>query len=173
MLNDFSPKVEMASIDEAYLDVTGTRDGCLGRPMKAARDLHDAVKRDTGLNCSDRNRDIAAAGQSRFRSGEAARDALDPPGCEAAFLAPLDVRRIPGVGQEDGSETGHIRDPSRRRHGAICDEKFVESLLGKWGLALVGKAHGLDAGGYFQGEVGDRDDPKSISHEHTFGAGLG
>jgi DNA polymerase-4 len=49
------------------------------------------------------------------------------------------------------------------------EERFVESLLGKWGLALVGKAHGLDAGGYFQGDVGDRDDPKSISHEHTFG----
>ena len=46
---------------------------------------------------------------------------------------------------------------------------FLESLLGKWGLALVGKAHGLDAGGYFQGDVGDQDDPKSISHEHTFG----
>ena len=52
---------------------------------------------------------------------------------------------------------------------ARLDESFLESLLGKWGLALAGKAHGLDAGGYFQGEVGDHDDPKSISHEHTFG----
>jgi DNA polymerase-4 len=40
--------------------------------------------------------------------------------------------------------------------------------MGKWGLALIGKAHGLDAGGYFEGEVGDSEDPKSISHEHTF-----
>jgi DNA polymerase-4 len=51
VLGRFSPKVEMASIDEAYLDLTGT-ERLLGRPMKAARDLHDAVKNDTGLNCS-------------------------------------------------------------------------------------------------------------------------
>ena len=41
VLNRFSPKVEMASIDEAYLDLTGT-DRLLGAPMKAARRLHDA-----------------------------------------------------------------------------------------------------------------------------------
>jgi DNA polymerase-4 len=37
-----------------------------------------------------------------------------------------------------------------------------------WGLALAGKARGEDAGGWFDGEVGDRSEPKSISHEHTF-----
>jgi DNA polymerase-4 len=90
-----------------------------------------------------------------------------PPGCEAAFLAPLQVRRIPGVGAktEEKLATYGIH---RVGDMARLDEKFVESLLGKWGLALVGKAHGLDAGGYFKGEVGDHDDPKSISHEHTF-----
>ena len=41
------------------------------------------------------------------------------------------------------------------------------SASGAW--RSPGKAHGLDAGGYFHGDVGDHDDPKSISHEHTFG----
>jgi DNA polymerase-4 len=166
VLNHFSPKVEMASIDEAYLDVTGT-ERLLGRPMKAARSLHDHVKRDTGLNCS-----IGIA-SSRLLAKVASDQAKPhgmlwiPPGAEAAFLAPLDVRKIPGVGKktEERLATYGIH---RVGDLARLDEHFVESLLGKWGLALVGKAHGLDAGGYFQGEVGDHDDPKSISHEHTF-----
>ena len=36
------------------------------------------------------------------------------------------------------------------------------------GLALAGKAQGLDAGGWFDEEIGAATDPKSISHEHTF-----
>jgi DNA polymerase IV len=166
VLNQFSPKVEMASIDEAYLDVTGT-ERLLGRPMKSARNLHDQVKRDTGLNCS------VGIATSRLLAKVASDQAKPhgmlwvPPGVEAAFLAPLDVRKIPGVGKktEERLATYGIH---RVGDLARLDEKFVESLLGKWGLALVGKAHGLDAGGYFQGEVGDHDDPKSISHEHTF-----
>jgi len=37
-----------------------------------------------------------------------------------------------------------------------------------WGLALAGKARGVDAGAWFDGEIGEHEDPKSISHEHTF-----
>src|SRR5947199_9172663 len=51
VLNRFTPKVDMASIDEAYLDMTGT-ERLLGPPLKAAHDLHQAMKTDTQLNCS-------------------------------------------------------------------------------------------------------------------------
>ena len=167
VLTRYSPKVEMASIDEAYIDLTGS-ERLFGRPMKAARALHDDVKRDTGLNCS-----IGIA-TSRLLAKVASDQAKPhgmlwvPPGCESAFLAPLQVRRIPGVGKKTEEKLAtygihKVGDMAR------LQESFVESILGKWGLALVGKAHGLDAGGYFQGDVGDRDDPKSISHEHTFG----
>ena len=47
-------------------------------------------------------------------------------------------------------------------------QSFLEQRFGKWGLALAGKARGEDAGGWFDGEIGEGDDPKSISHEHTF-----
>ncbi len=40
--------------------------------------------------------------------------------------------------------------------------------FGQWGLALAGKSRGEDAGGWFDSPVGDDDDPKSVSHEHTF-----
>jgi DNA polymerase-4 len=167
VLGRFSPKVEMASIDEAYLDLTGT-ERLLGRPMKAARDLHEAVKNDTGLNCS-----IGIATSrllAKVSSDQAKPNGMlwVPPGSEAGFLAPLDVRKIPGVGKKTEERLAQY---GIRKVGDLAklEERFVESLLGKWGLALVGKAHGLDAGGYFQGDVGDHDDPKSISHEHTFG----
>ena len=51
VLRSFSPLVEMASIDEAYLDMTGT-DRLHGPPLRAAHRLHAAVSERTGLNCS-------------------------------------------------------------------------------------------------------------------------
>ena len=48
------------------------------------------------------------------------------------------------------------------------DEDYLEQLMGKWGLALAGKAKGLDAGRLLQAEIAEETDPKSISHEHTF-----
>ena len=51
---------------------------------------------------------------------------------------------------------------------AALGDNDLEARFGKWGLALAGKAQGLDAGGWFDTEIGERGDPKSISHEHTF-----
>src|SRR5215467_4452464 len=94
----FSPLVEMASIDEAYLDMTGT-ERLHGPPLRAAHLLHENVKAETRLNCS-----IGIA-TSRLVA-KVTSDQAKPngvmwiiPGSEAAFLAPLDVRKIPGVGK--------------------------------------------------------------------------
>jgi DNA polymerase-4 len=51
---------------------------------------------------------------------------------------------------------------------ARLEEHDLEHRFGKWGLALAGKSRGEDAGGWFDSEVGESVDPKSISHEHTF-----
>src|SRR5579864_6406987 len=48
ILKSFSPQVEMASIDEAYMDVSGT-ERLHGKPFKAAHSLHEKVKRETQL----------------------------------------------------------------------------------------------------------------------------
>jgi DNA polymerase-4 len=166
VLNRFSPKVEMASIDEAYLDLTGTA-RLLGPPLKAAQSLHDEVKACTGLNCSigiSTSRLVA-----KIASDQAKPNGMlwIPPGQEQAFLAPLEVRKVPGVGAKT--------EANLRRYGitrvgdlARLEDEFLEQLLGKWGLALAGKSRGLDAGAYFQGDIAEYSDPKSISHEHTF-----
>jgi DNA polymerase-4 len=168
VLQRFSPQVSMASIDEAYLDLTGTH-RLHGPPLAAAHKLHEQIKAETQLNCS------IGISTSRLVA-KVASDQAKPngvlwivPGEEAAFLAPLDVRRIPGVGK---AAEQRLRECGIRKVGDLArlDEQFLESKFGKWGLALAGKAQGLDAGGWFDGEIGEREDPKSISHEHTFGA---
>jgi DNA polymerase-4 len=166
VLQKFSPQVEMASIDEAYLDLTGT-ERLHGPPLAAANRLHGMVKQATDLNCS-----IGAA-TSRLVA-KIASDQAKPngilwivPGREAEFLAPLDVRKIPGVGKVTER---NLHACGVRKVGDLAglDTAFLDERFGKWGLALAGKARGEDAGGWFDGEVGDRSEPKSISHEHTF-----
>src|SRR5262249_5031584 len=51
VLRDFSPAVEMASIDEAYVDMSGT-EKLHGPPLRSAHKLHLQMKERTGLNCS-------------------------------------------------------------------------------------------------------------------------
>lgn len=166
VLQKFSPLVEMASVDEAYVDMTGT-ERLLGPPLRAAHSLHETMKAETGLNCS-----IGIATSklvAKIASDQAKPNGILSviPGVEARFLAPLEVRRIPGVGKVTEKNLQAI---GIRRIGdlAALDEADLEARFGKWGLALAGKAHGIDAGGWFDSEIGEREDPKSISHEHTF-----
>ena len=166
VLDRFSPLVEMASIDEAYLDMTGSR-RLLGPPLRAAHSLHQAMKSDTGLNCS-----IGIATSrlvAKITSDQAKPNGVlwVLPGEEARFLAPLEVRKIPGVGKVTEK---NLHQLGIRKIGdlAALDQEFLESKFGKWGLALAGKALGLDAGGWFDSAFGETEDPKSISHEHTY-----
>ena len=171
VFTSFTPLVDMASIDEAYLDMTGT-ERLHGPPLAAAHALHQRVKAETGLNCS------IGVSQSRMVA-KVSSDQAKPngvlwvlPGCEARFLAPLDIRRIPGVGKVTER---NLNACGIRRVGdlAVLSEKFLAERFGRWGLALAGKAQGLDAGGWFDTEVGAAGDPKSISHEHTFNEDTG
>ena len=166
VLQNFSPLVEMASVDEAYVDMTGT-ERLLGPPLRSAHTLHETMKAETGLNCS-----IGIATSrlvAKISSDQAKPNGIlyVLPGVEANFLAPLEVRRIPGVGKVSEKNLHAI---GIRRIGDLTrlNEADLEARFGKWGLALAGKAHGLDAGGWFDKELGEQGAPKSISHEHTF-----
>ncbi len=166
VLESFTPQVEMASIDEAYLDMTGT-ERLHGPPLLAAHKLHHKMKAETQLNCS------IGIGTSRLVakvcSGKAKPHGIlyAVPGQEARLLAPLDVRDIPGVGKVTEQKL-HALGILTVGDLARFEEAFLEQNLGKWGLALAGKARGEDAGGWFDGEIGAFEEAKSISHEHTY-----
>ncbi len=166
VLCHFSPLVEMASVDEAYLDMTGT-DRLHGPPLRSAHTLHQEMKSATQLNCS------VGIGTSRLIAKVSSAKAKPNgvlwvmPGQEAKFLAPLDVGDIPGVGKVMEK---NLHQMGIRRVGDLAklEEHDLDNRFGKWGLALAGKSRGEDAGGWFDTAVGEHEDPKSISHEHTY-----
>ena len=166
VLGHFSPLVEMASVDEAYLDMTGT-DRLHGPPLRSAHRLHTEMKSSTQLNCSigiGSSRLIAKVSSAKAKPNGVL---LVMKGQEAKFLAPLNVGDIPGVGKVMEAK---LRGMGIERVGDLAklEENDLEQRFGKWGLALAGKSRGEDAGGWFDTEVGEHSDPKSISHEHTF-----
>jgi DNA polymerase-4 len=125
------------------------------------------MKECTGLNCSI---GIATSRMvAKVSSDQAKPNGVlwIQPGLEAEFLARLDVRRIPGVG---GVSEQRLAQMGIRKVGDLArlDEGFLRRKFGQFGLALAGKARGMDAGSWFDGEIGDHEDAKSISHEHTF-----
>lgn len=166
IMREFSPRVEMVSIDEAFLDLTGTR-RLLGPPLAAAHRLHQRIEEETGLPCS------IGIGASRL-TAKISSGLAKPngalwvlPGTEQAFLAPLDVSKIPGVGKVMQRE---LRSCGIHTIGQLAAQpvEWLASKWGKWGEALAGKARGLDSGAWFEAEIGARDIPKSVSHETTF-----
>ncbi len=162
ILAKFSPIVEMVSIDEAYLDLSGT-ERLHGPPLAAADKLLRTITRDTGLPCS------GGLASTRLVA-KVASDQAKPrgllwvvPGSEARFLAPLSVRKIPGIGEVTERALRALRIETVEHLAAQSLEK-LEKVFGQWGTALYRKARGGDSYEF----VIDAE-PKSISHNHTFG----
>jgi len=164
----FSPIVDMASIDEGYLDLTGC-ERLHGPPLQAAHLLREAVAAQTQLPCS-----IGIA-TTRLVAKVASEQAKPNgilwvvPGAEQAFLGPLPVRKIPGIGEvtEKGLHAQGVRTVAEL--AALEGDETMQSLTGQ---ALTGKARGLDAGGWFRTPLGGAGDAKSVSHETTYGTDI-
>jgi len=162
ILARFSPIVEMVSIDEAYLDLAGT-ERMYGPPLAAADKLLRTITRETQLPCS--------GGLATTRLvAKVASDQAKPcglvwvaPGMEARFLAPLPIRKIPGIGEVTERALRALTIETVEQLAAHSQEK-LESIFGQWGTALYRKARGGDAYEFLIDA-----EPKSISHNHTFG----
>ena len=133
VLKKFSPRIEMASIDEAYLEMTGT-ERLLGPPLKAGDRLHQAIADAIKLPCSigiGTSRLVAKICSAMAKPNGMLRVM---PGAEAAFLAPLDIRKIPGVGKV--TERG-FRERGVHKIGQLSDlgEDYLEKTWGQTGLA--------------------------------------
>ncbi|TDB39881.1 MAG: DNA polymerase IV [Actinobacteria bacterium] len=159
ILSATTPDVEPTSIDEAYLDVTPGSTG--EHPVSIARRIQQQVD-ELGVSCS-----IGVA--SCKTVAKIASDHLKPhgitvvwPGEEAAFLAPLRVGVLPGVGKSMSDRLARI---GIRRLGELADmdDATAREVLGRFGPDLTARARGIDAR-----RVHYERDPKSVSNEHTF-----
>jgi DNA polymerase-4 len=157
----FTPLVEGLSLDEAFLDLTGTR-RLHGPPAEVGRRLRAAVREELGLAVS-----VGIAPSklvAKIASDLAKPDGLleVPAGRVREFLAPLPVDRLWGVGPvaRERLEAAGLR---RFADLAEADPRRLERLLGRFGLEAARLARGEDAR-----EVEPDRDAVSYSEENTF-----
>jgi DNA polymerase IV len=162
ILGKYSPIVEMASIDEAYLDLAGT-ERLHGPPLAAAHKLLQEITATTGLPCSGGL--CATRLVAKIASEQAKPRGLVwvPSGSEATFLAPLAVRRVPGIGKVTDEALRGLGIETIAQLQKIPLER-LEETFGQWGSALFRKARGIDCYEFFVDA-----EPKSLSHNQTFG----
>jgi len=161
VLRRFTPLVEPISIDEAFLDVTGSR-VLFGSGEIIGGRIKDEVKASVDLTISVgvATTKLVAKIASDLRKPDGL--VVVEPGDEAAFLAPLEIRRLWGVGEKSAAA---LREYGVRTIGdlaALPDDLLIRRF-GKYGAALGQRARGMD-----DDPVGGRDAAKSIGHEHTF-----
>jgi DNA polymerase-4 len=172
ILRDYSPLVEPGGLDEAYLDLTGCEPVISARAdvrgdepaaVTAGHDMRRRVRAELGLAASVG----IASGRSlaKIASDAAKPDGLlfIPPGTEAAFLAPLPVRRLPGLGAKAEAELARCGIRTLGQLAALSDAR-LRALFGSWGPALGERARGIDPAPV----GGGRAPAKSISREGTY-----
>lgn len=157
----FSPRVEGLSLDEAFLDLTGT-DRLFGPPREAGRQLRRAVRDETGLVVSVGIAPIKMV--AKIASDLAKPDGLLEVGPDRVreFLEPLPVGRIWGVGPVARERLAAL---GIRLAGDLvqADTAHLERELGRWGLELARLARGEDLR-----DVEPWREPVSYSEENTF-----
>ncbi len=161
VLLDFSDLVEQISIDEAFLDVTGSR-RLFGDGASIARRIKERIHREQRLTAS------VGVAANKFVA-KVASDLHKPdglvvvePGRESEFLAPLPVSRLWGVGEKTATLLKNI---GLQHIGqiAILERKELAARFGKTGEHLWELSRGID-----DRPVAPEEGYKSIGHETTF-----
>lgn len=162
ILEQFAPQLEQASIDECYMDFTGTK-RIYGSMFHFAKNLQKEIDDKLGLPCSigiGSNRTIAKIG-SDYAKPKGVTYVL--PGMEKDFLAPLPVETVPGIGKVT---TRLLHEKGFYLLGDITkiSEDYFITAFGKHGSGIWNKAHGRGSA-YLHPEIKQ----KSISKERTYG----
>ena len=142
IFRDFTPLVQPASLDEAYLDVSDHL-GRWGSATAIAREIRRRVREERGLTVSigvAPNRLVA-----KIASDFDKPDGLTVvrPGQVEAFLAPLPVRRLHGVGPATEAALAELGVTTVEELRRVPVEE-LERRFGRWGEALHRYAHGID-----------------------------
>lgn len=155
------PLFEKSSVDEFYVDLTGT-DRFHGS-WKLATELRQRIAHETGLPNSiglSINKTVSKVATGEAKQGAGALQV--PSGTEKPFLAPMPIERIPGVGEK----TAHLlRSMGVARIHTLQEVPIdlMQRLLGEHGPVLWRKANGID-----DSPVVAWHERKSISTERTF-----
>jgi len=161
IFRSYTPLVEPISLDEAFLDVTGSF-AAFGNGEAIGREIKSRVLDEAGLVVSVgvASNKLCAKVASDLRKPDAL--VVVPRGGEAAFLAPLPVSRLWGVGPKAQQA---LRDFGVQRIGelAAVPEAALRRRFGQHGGELARRAQGIDASRVVPSQA-----PKSIGHEHTF-----
>jgi DNA polymerase-4 len=162
IFRDFSPRVEGLSLDEAFLDLTGS-ERLMGRPREVGERLRARVREELDLPISVGIGPVKMV--AKIASGAAKPDGLREvlPEEVRDFLDPLPVRAVWGVGA-----VGEQRLRAAGFHTlgdlARADDRRLEERLGDWGLAVARLARGRDLR-----EIEPYREAVSYSEENTFG----
>jgi DNA polymerase-4 len=163
ILRRFTDLVEPVSIDEAFLDVTGSA-RALGSGPEIARRLKRQIREETGLTAS-----VGVASSKLV--AKVASDMRKPdglvvvaPGEEAAFLAPLPVRRLWGVGPRMEATLARLGVVTIGDLARLAPAR-LDHRLGTHGHDLQKLARGEDD----RGVVAEPWEAKSLGQEHTYG----
>lgn len=164
VLESYTPVVEPVSVDEGYLDLTGT-ERLFGRAVDVAERLRREVRERLRLDLTvgvARNRLVSKVA-SDFAKPAALFDVR--PGQEPRFLAPLPVQALPGIGPVTARR---LLDFNIQRLGGLAatEEWFLEEVFGSFGAAMQAHARGEDDTPVCP--PWERPEAKSIGHEETF-----
>ena len=161
LLSSVSSITEPVGIDEAFVDVSDVTED-FDDAEDLARRLKQRVRDELELVAS-----VGAAPCKIVAKVASDHDKPDGlvvvrPGEEAAFLAPLDIRVMPGVGPRTATD---LHDIGIETLGQLANarDSFLNSKLGRYGAVLKRHAQGIDTS-----RVEPRGEPKSMSRETTF-----
>jgi DNA polymerase IV len=157
----FTPQVEPISLDEAFLDVTASA-AVFGDGEQIARRIKQRVLDEAGLVVSVgvASNKLCAKIASDLRKPDAL--VVVPSGGEAAFLAPLPIRRLWGVGPQSQQALADYGVTTIGQLAAL-PESTLRRRFGSHGIDLAARARGIDPS-----RVEPMHIPKSVGHEHTF-----
>jgi DNA polymerase IV len=137
------PTVERTGLDEGYLDV-GEVAADFGRARAVAEAVQAAVRGTTSLSCSlgvASCKVVAKIASDRRKPGGLT---VVPAGREADFLAPFDVRRLPGVGPRAEERLRRAGVETIGDLASLSDERLRGLLPGRLGPLLRDRARGID-----------------------------
>ncbi len=156
------PTVERTGLDEGYLDI-GEVAADFGEARRVAEAVQTAVRGGTSLTCSLGVSSCKVVSKIASDQRKPGGLVVVRPGQEATFLAPFDVRRLPGVGPRAEARLRTAGIETIGSLAALSDDQMRALLPGKVGKLLRARARGIDRRG-LELQV----QRVSISQEETF-----